>query len=117
MGEQLGDWLQIELQKRGWIQADLSRASGIPTPTISRIINGRQRCGEESCRKIGKALGYPPEVVMRAAGLLPPARGIEDRPIVQRLIEVAWELPDDEWEELLAIVLVKRDRQQKPNTG
>ncbi len=65
------DWLNAQLARKGWIQADLARASGITTAQISRIMSGRRGIGRESCNAIAKALGVPPETVLRAAGLLP----------------------------------------------
>ncbi len=116
-GNAFGDWLQGELKRRDWIQADLARAAGMKTATISRIVNGLQRCGESSCRKIAKALDLPPEAVMREAGILPPARDYAERSIVLELIEAAWDLPDDDWQELLALVRVKRDRKGHRSGG
>lgn len=66
------DWLQQELQKRGWNQAELARRSGTTTAQISRIMTGEQSPGPEVGRKIARALRVPPEEVFRHAGLLPP---------------------------------------------
>ncbi len=68
------DWLQQELQNRGWNQAELARRSGITTAQVSRVMTGEQHPGPEVGRKIARALRIPPEEVFRRAGLLPPAQ-------------------------------------------
>lgn len=65
-------WLRRELEKRGWRQADLARASGLDTAMVSNLLNGNRKPGEVSCKAIARGLGLPPETVFRAAGILPP---------------------------------------------
>lgn len=66
-----GEWLQTELDNRNWKQADLSRATGLDTAVISNLRNGKRGPGEDTCTAIATAFHLPPEVVFRAAGLLP----------------------------------------------
>ncbi|HOF87545.1 MAG TPA: helix-turn-helix transcriptional regulator [Armatimonadota bacterium] len=65
------DWLQREMQSRGWNQAELARRSGTTTAQISRVMTGEQRPGPTVSRKLARALHIPPEEVFRRAGLLP----------------------------------------------
>lgn len=67
-----GDWLQGELNNRGWDQAELARRSGISTAQISRIVTGGRQPGRSSIDGIARALRLPPEDVLRQAGILPP---------------------------------------------
>jgi transcriptional regulator with XRE-family HTH domain len=67
------DWLQHELQQRGWNQAELARRSRLTTAQVSRIMTGEQSPGPVSCQKLARALHLQPEDVFRRAGLLPPA--------------------------------------------
>lgn len=67
-----GTWLLDELKERNMIQAELARACKITTAQMSRIISGTRNPGKDTIVKIAKALKIPPEVVFRAAGLLPP---------------------------------------------
>ena len=39
------EWLQSELDQKGWKQSDLSKRSGINSGLLSRIINGERRPG------------------------------------------------------------------------
>ena len=65
-----GDWLKKELNKRGWVQSELARRSGIPQGQISNVIRGIRQPGPESCIAIGQALGISREEVFRARGWL-----------------------------------------------
>jgi transcriptional regulator with XRE-family HTH domain len=67
------DWLQDEMNKRGWSQSDLSRNSGVNRQVISTYINQQRKKPDENILiDIARALNLPPETVFRAAGLLPP---------------------------------------------
>ena len=89
------DWLNNELNKRGWTQADLARQSGITTAGISRIMTGERKPGKDICTAIADALRYPPETIFRIARLLP------NKP--------EFEIEMDEWRFILA-KLSERDR-------
>jgi len=69
--QDFGDWLQLELDNRGWNQAELARRSGNTTAQISRVMTGEQHPGPTVARKIARALHVPAEEVFRRAGLLP----------------------------------------------
>ena len=43
------EWLQNELNERGWNQADLAKTIGSPNATISRIMSGSRNIGPELC--------------------------------------------------------------------
>jgi len=65
-------WLETQMSIRGWKPADLAHHAGIGNATLSRILNGTRKAGTDVCLGIAKALNYPPELVFRHAGLLPP---------------------------------------------
>ena len=64
------EWLQFELDKRGWNQGDLMRASGLRRSVISNLINERRNPGKITCQAIAHGLNLPKDTVYRAAGLL-----------------------------------------------
>ena len=64
------DYLIMELNKRGWSQADLARASRLSTAVISNLINNKRNPGKTTCSAIAHAFRVPKEEVYRAAGLL-----------------------------------------------
>lgn len=67
-----GEWIQAELNSRGWDQAELARRSKISDAHISRLVTGGRKPGQEATKAIARALRLPPEEVMRQAGILPP---------------------------------------------
>ena len=109
-------WVCAEIDKRGWKASDLARAANVSKGTISDILNERRRPGLDVCVAIAKALKYPPEDVLRIAGLLPPDRDLGDLSIRQ-LVEVARELTEEERAELLEIALLKLRRREKQSAS
>ena len=65
-------WLEEELKSRDWSQSELARRGHIRPNTVSRVLNRERAPGPEFCKAVARALGYPPEVVFRKAGILPP---------------------------------------------
>lgn len=64
-------WLDAELDRRHITDAVLARRAGINQSVISRARSG-DLPGFKSCLAIGIGLNVPPEIVLRAAGHLPP---------------------------------------------
>lgn len=69
------DWLQQELNKKGWSQVDLVRSAKargykVTTAQISRILNREQEGGISAVIAIAHALGVPREKVFRVRGWL-----------------------------------------------
>ena len=75
------EWLQNELNSRGWAQIELTRRGGISSGAISKLMSGERKPGPDMCNAIATALNLPPEDVFRAAGLLPQSR--DDDPLVR----------------------------------
>lgn len=67
-----GEWVQAELNSRGWDQAELARRSRISDAHISRLVTGGRTPGQEAAKAIARAFRLPPEDVLRHAGILPP---------------------------------------------
>lgn len=66
------DWLQSEMNQRGWTQADLARRSHVTQTHISRIMSEMRRPGPDALMNIAQAMHLPADEVFRRAGLLPP---------------------------------------------
>jgi transcriptional regulator with XRE-family HTH domain len=71
MENNFADWLEEEIQKRGWQPSDMAREANTYPATITRILNRMRNPGPDICLAIAKALDMPPEEVFRKAGLLP----------------------------------------------
>jgi transcriptional regulator with XRE-family HTH domain len=72
MNQDFVRWLEEELEKRGWSQADLARNSGVSRASISNIVTSYRTPGPDVCSGIAQAFHIPAEEVFRRAGLLPP---------------------------------------------
>jgi transcriptional regulator with XRE-family HTH domain len=101
------EWLQQELQQRGWNQAELARRSRLTTAQVSRIMTGEQRPGPASGQKLAHALHVPAEEVFRRAGLLP--RPSPQPPGQEELDLIFGELSDPDRRRLLAMARALRE--------
>jgi len=65
------EWLQSEMNKRGWSQSDCARAADLNRAVINKLLNGKSRPQPPTLAAIARAFKMPIETVYRAAGLLP----------------------------------------------
>ena len=72
------EWLQMEMNKRGWSQSDCARAAGLNRAVINKLLNGRCRPQPTTLMAIAGAFRIPVETAYRAAGLLPPTSGLDE---------------------------------------
>jgi len=98
------DWLQNELNKRNWSQADLARRSGVAPGTISRIMNNSRGVGPELLNLIAIGLRLPPEQVFRAAGLLPEQEN--DSPRAEEAKFLFQQIPEEDQEIIIQLMRV-----------
>jgi transcriptional regulator with XRE-family HTH domain len=83
VGQPLGfaEWLQTEIDKRGWSQSDCARSASLNRAVINKLLNGKSKPQPSTLMAIAKALKIPIETVYRAAGLLPPTADGDDTTI------------------------------------
>lgn len=111
--EKFSNWLFGQLREKSWSQSQLAIRAGISRGTLSNILTGNRRAGEDTLRAIAKALKLPPELVFRKAGLLPPKPATESE--VEVLTHLLMLLPPEERQDIYDLIRVKLDRQaQKP---
>jgi transcriptional regulator with XRE-family HTH domain len=72
------EWLQSEMDKRGWSQSDCARAADLNRAVINKLLNGKSRPQPLTLVAIARAFKIPIEVAYRAAGLLPPSSEGDD---------------------------------------
>jgi transcriptional regulator with XRE-family HTH domain len=63
-------WLQNQLDTRGWDHAELARRSGLTKGGISHIMNGSRNASPDVCIAVARALGISREEIFRARGYL-----------------------------------------------
>ena len=80
VGEKLyfSEWLQTEMDKRGWSQSDLARAADLNRAVINKLLNGKSHPQPSTLEAISRALKIPIEITYRAAGLLPASSDHDD---------------------------------------
>ena len=116
MGSKLVDWLSKELDQRGWSYRELARRSGLSNSTISNVMTGQRSATDAFCKKVGRALGYSPEALMRMAGILPEIDD-EDRLSIRELVEIVRRLPKDALKEVLNYALFRAKFPYAPDSA
>jgi transcriptional regulator with XRE-family HTH domain len=72
------DWLQSEMDQRGWSQSDCARAADLNRAVINKLLSRKSRPQPFTLVALARAFKIPVETAYRAAGLLPPADGEDD---------------------------------------
>lgn len=67
------EWLQSELDKRGWSQSDCARACDLNRAVINKLLNGKSKPQPGTLMAIARGFKIPVETAYRAAALLPPS--------------------------------------------
>ena len=97
-------WLDMELDKRHWNHSELARQINMTEAAISHVFTDnkshKRNPGPDMCKAIAEALGLPPEIVYRQAGLLPAE--IENPPNFDELKYWFTQMTDEEQEMFLA---------------
>ena len=105
------DWLNEQMRREGWSQADLARAAGLGPATIYKMLNSKsKRPHPDSCLGIAKALKLAPETVFRAAKILPTE---PEFPGLDDLKMIVAKLSQPNRDELLGIAKLKLEFQEK----
>lgn len=70
--EELAEWLEAEMKKRGWKNRELARKAGIAHSSVGRALNPYPDSlpGKKVLAAIARALRVPDEMVFRKAGVL-----------------------------------------------
>jgi transcriptional regulator with XRE-family HTH domain len=80
------NWLQSEMDKRGWSQSDCARSADLNRAVINKLLNGKSRPQPSTLAAIARAFRIPIETAYRAAGLLPPS--LDDDETTEELIYI-----------------------------
>lgn len=109
--ERFSNWLLDELKKREMTQSDLARLAKLGSGTISNIMSGNRKVGQDTLTAIAHALKLPVDLVFEKAGLLPPK--VEASPIKRKLAHMAEGLPDSDIEMVIALLEQREDYYKK----
>jgi transcriptional regulator with XRE-family HTH domain len=72
------EWLQSEMDQRGWSQSDCARAADLNRAVINKLLNGKCNPQPATLAAIARGFKIPVEAVFRAAGLLPANPNYDD---------------------------------------
>jgi transcriptional regulator with XRE-family HTH domain len=114
--QDFADWLQREMDARGWRQADLARHAGLHTGHLSKVLNRERNPGVEFCRGVARAFGMPEIQVLEIAGLATDQERVKFNPVIEATANMLSDLPDDDQEEIRALVRVKWERKRRKTT-
>ena len=104
-------WLEEQLKEQGISQAELARRADVTRGAINGILTGARGPGVDLAKGIAKALKLPPEQVLRAAGLLPPAVNIDEE--LEQIVHEAEKLSKQDQLEVLAFIRMKNNLRKK----
>lgn len=91
------DWLQTELDHRGWNQSRLAAYMGKRQQTVSAWFNDDRIPSPALCEILARTLRIPIDEVMRRAGHLPPSAEEDSSPeIIPELRAVLAEMTPEE---------------------
>jgi transcriptional regulator with XRE-family HTH domain len=105
------NWLDEERARFGWNRAELARRADLSPSTLSMICSHKRGVGVDACKSLAKALRLPEAEVLRAAGLLAPAR--DSDPAMEELLGLAGRLPPDDRQDLIDLARAKLDRRDR----
>lgn len=112
VNELFSDWLSAEIKNSGLNQSELARQAGISRGAVSHLVNGTRQPGPDVCLSLAKALKLPPEVVLRAAGILPPLH--EPHTVAEEITRYKIsELDESQLGEVLQFIEFIQDRDDK----
>ncbi len=77
MENKFADWLNSNLNERGWNQNDLVQRSGLSQGAVSKVLSGLRNPGLEFCEGMAKAFHIPVEIVFEKAGYIKPKTNID----------------------------------------
>ena len=117
ISEHFGNWVLVELEKRGAKQADLARATGLSTAYIANMVNNQKGVSPDTCRKIASYLGVPELEVLRRAGIITTRPATS--PLTEAIIELGGQLNADDQQTLLdlarAMALRRKRNESNPD--
>lgn len=108
------EWLESELERRGWTQAEFARQSKLTTAQVARVLTREQDAGIKFARNTARAFRMNELDVFIAAGLIRPQ---PDRtPVLDMILNMIADMDVDEQENALALIETlyrRRKRAQK----
>jgi transcriptional regulator with XRE-family HTH domain len=100
--ESFSEWIQNELDERGWSRLEAARRGGISASMFDKIINGYSKPGLKFCVGIARAFNMPAEIVLRRADLLP--QRTEETPVRREMLYLFDQLTEETQETVITML-------------
>ena len=107
----LSDYLNTELRRRQWSMRELARRAGVSASQVSDVVGERTKPGADFCIAVAKALGDPPDYLLRLAGILPSLPDRNEEHWLWRVWTALEEMTPEEREEVIAYAYWKRSQE------
>lgn len=101
-------WLRDSLEKRGWSDRELAVRGDIAHSSVARAKNDDEPVGYAVVMAMAQAFGYPPDVLLEMAGLLPAKPQETQR--TRLLVSIYTNLGNADQDELIRYAEWLRDR-------
>ena len=108
----LVEWIEQERSERDWTIGEVARRSGLSSGGITNVLNHKWTPGHRFVIRIANAFEYPPDALLRIAGLLPPAP--DATPSLQEAQLLFSKLSDAEQGRFLAMMRVIVEMEREP---
>lgn len=115
MNEDLVNFIEVEMKKRGWSQADLARATGLTTGGVSMLLNQTRKPSPDTLVTLASAFDVPPVMMFEIAGLLPKSK-VKNWTNDDQLLFLYHQLPKEDKEEIEELIRFKIDRKRAGET-
>lgn len=112
------EWLDAELEERGWDDAELARRGNFYATSLTHLRKGRRKPGIKLVNSIANGLGISPGVAAAKAGLVPDYTVManeKDEQDVQRIRRLFNQMDNETRDTFLAIgdSLARRDQRRR----
>jgi transcriptional regulator with XRE-family HTH domain len=105
------EWLNEQIRRVEWTQADLAKAAGLRPSTINKMLNSKtKRPSLGSCEALATAFRMSTITILRAAKWLPAEPKFPERDDLNMIVG---QLPDLKRKEMLAIARVMLEFERK----
>lgn len=111
-------WVNEELKRRGWTQAELASRGGFTGAALSKMLSRERMPGIDLCKGIAKAFGMKDTDVLRLAGLISADIDTADySPAIRNTVRMMKEMEAKDQEDIEALVDAFRTRRLRTATA
>jgi transcriptional regulator with XRE-family HTH domain len=99
---QFAEWLEAEMTRRGWTQAELARRADVYQSVIGGILSRQRPLSADTARRLSRALGMSQHRLFVIAGLIDDEKTVEETILVE-IARIMSRMDDDSRRRFLRI--------------